>query len=130
MSVVEIRTDPVEEGTGGSIPAAMLIDIARDLLPSDQGASIPPVHSDEIGVTVEVHIISEAQSERFVNRLIALSASTGRAFTIIVTLDEPAQRKQIEKYPDHILGDGHIVHVRPDEGSTLHGFFRYLFAAP
>ena len=129
MSVICLNAGPIGSAPGHAAFMAALADIAHALLPTPQ--SVDPAletTSDEVRVSVET--VSPQQIECFVPKAIALSRSSGRSFRILVTLDESARKCQLEKYPEHVLGDDHLVTVRPTEEVALRDYFRYLFGAP
>lgn len=130
MTILCIHVDNFENDSVGEALTIRLNDVVSELVSADRSHIVKPIEGGLLELRVAIEEISEPQAERFVDRMIALSRSSGRAFTISVTLDEAAHLKQIEKYPSHILGDEHVVHVRPSEGTVLHGYFRYLFGAP
>jgi hypothetical protein len=81
---------------------------------------------------VPVDGLSQPQIQRFIERIVDLSRSAEQTFSILVTLDGQARLLHLAKRPGDILGDGHLIWVRPTEGAALSAYFGYLFghAAP
>ncbi|WP_157572293.1 hypothetical protein [Nevskia soli] len=122
MSELQISADEVHGDARDADVAAALANIIRDL------TGRPAVFVDPATLTALVSLqdFSATQTEHFVNELLALSRSTTYTFTITATLDEHRRRALLAKRPGRFLGDGEVVHVRPDEGAVLHAYFQYL----
>lgn len=128
MTEIRVSVDDSSDAHRDGALMNQLVELLRELAPDEPynislAANLPEV-------TVKLHAISEAHSDRFVERVVELSRATGRVFTVTTMLDDAARRAQLKRFPDHIVGDGYIIHVRSTEAPALHAYFRYLFGAP
>ena len=123
MSELQISADKVHGDARDADVAMSLANIIRDLT----GRATVFIDPATLTTLVPLQEVSAAQTEHFVNELLALSRSSTYTFTITTTLDEHRRGVLLEKEPGRFFGDGEVVQVRPDEGTVLLAYFQYLF---
>lgn len=114
--------DPLSPDTEESLHA-----IASVLAPG-RPSRVRTLPDGEILVLVDA--LTESEMSAFTTRIIGLSATTNRSFTLIVELDERVRQHKPVLHPYLGLCSEFVIHVRPDTGEAIHGFLRYLLGSP
>ena len=127
MAELHIYADDLIAKTHDAIQVNALVDVVRELAPNDD--HIISTDQDLFEVVVRLESVSGAQAERFISRIVELSRTSGRSFTINTNLNEKEHRAHLKRDTNYVPVDGSVIHVRPTEGPVLHAYFQYLFGA-
>ncbi|MFO1303890.1 MAG: hypothetical protein U1F54_09175 [Burkholderiales bacterium] len=127
MTTIRIQAESVPTTDLRDEIADQLPDIARELAQAIDTEIVSDVYESGATVRISVNNLGGTQVSRFIDRIIELSRTTGHEFAIEIQLDSYARLRQLAKRPGDMLGDGHLVWVRPTEREVLHAYFAYLF---
>lgn len=127
VSTVEIQASDIADARSRQELTRLLPQIARLLQAAE--APVPQVYSGDktIDVRATVETPGIAQVGPFIEQMLEISRRADARICVQVTLDHFARLRVLSNYPGQVMGDGHLVWVRPTEGQVLHGFFQYLF---
>ena len=127
MAELHIYADDTRKNSHDAAQVSALVDVVRELLPEDDRNISSD--ADLFEVVVRVESVSRAQAERFISRIVELSRTSGRSFSINTSLNDKEHHEILQRDINYVPVDGSVIHVRPTEGPVLHAYFQYLFGA-